>query len=507
MTIKDISKKTLAHFKKSGYIFTPDEYQEIFCKEAKKANIIFEDCNKVAELIKKLDKRYQKILNSYKINSLYELAIFLINNLNREKSDKDKEFANELFTYTKRVLQVIDMLPTKAKYIASKHLDFLKPFMKSEDLAKLRNEWLDFMTTYDDSIVKKYKQKCGIKEVDLVEILPQIVKCFEKDDPDFSELVDSIIFALTPSYAHFMDDEIAILKRHLKDDPTLITSKNFANEFKILTKKRIKKDKDELRRKFVDIDKITEALSRKILNLLKSSNASSEEIRVISKDLRNVDTNDNFEKVREKLITITESLDKEITKFSDDIKKENDDIKMLQKKIELLENQLKEVKKEAKTDDLTKMLNKKALNDELNKQEQFFKRHNRTYSIIFFDIDHFKNVNDTYGHDAGDVILKSVGLILNRYSREIDIVGRFGGEEFVIIAPETDKQGAYIFAEKIRKIIAKTKFMYKKTRINITISAGVAERIETNSMEETLKLADERLYKAKKGGRNRVEFE
>ena len=506
MTIKEVSKKALANFKNSGYIFTPDEYKDVFCKEAKKANVIFEDCNKVAELIKKLDKKYQKMLSNYKINSIFELALFLINNLNRENIDKDKEFANELLTYTKRVLQVIDMLPTKAKYIASKHLDFLKPYLTQDELNSLRNEWLEFMTTYDDSIIKKYKQKCGIKGVDLVEILPEIVQCFEKDDPDFKELVDSILFALTPSYAHFMDDELAILKKQLKDNPSLITSKNFAKELKILTKKRIKKDKEELRRKFVDIDKITEALSRRIVNLLKTSDASSEEIKIISKDLMKVEKHDDFETIREKLITITVSLDKEINKFGDELQKENNEIIALKKRVETLEAQLKEVKKEAKTDALTNMLNKRALNEELAKQEQFYKRHNRPYSIIFFDIDHFKNVNDTYGHDAGDVILKSVGLLLNRYSRDIDIVGRFGGEEFVIIAPETSKEGAYKFAEKVRQIIKKTKFMYKKTRINITISAGVAERSETNSMEETLKLADERLYKAKKGGRDRVEF-
>jgi len=507
MTIKEVSKKSLAHFKKNGYIFTPEEYHEVFCKEAKKGNIIFPDCNRVAELIKKLDKKYQKMLISYKINSVYELALFLIHNLNRENIDKEKQFNQELLTYTKRVLQVIDMFPTKAKFIASKHLDFLKPYLNSEEITKLRNEWLDFMTTYDDSFLKKQKQKCNIKEIDFQEIIKELAKCFEKDDPDFSELVDSIIFALTPSYAGFMDDEIAILKKHLKDEPSLITSKNFASELKTLTKKRIKKDKEELRRKFVDIDKITEVLSRKIINLLKSSNNSSKEIKLISKELAEINTKDSFDSVREKLITITMSLDKEINKFTDDIKNENQEIILLKKRVALLEAKLEAVKKEAKTDDLTKMLNKKALNDELRKQEQFFKRHNRTYSILFFDIDHFKNVNDTYGHDAGDVILKSIGLLLNRYSREIDILGRFGGEEFIIIAPETDKNGGYLFAEKVRQIIQKTKFMYKKTRIDITISVGVAERREAESMEATLKLADERLYKAKKNGRNRVEFE
>ncbi len=504
MTIKEISKKTLAHFKSKNYIFTPDEYREIFCKEAKKANVIIEDCNKISTLIQKLDKRYQKILSSYKINSIYELAIFLITNLNRENPNKEKEFTNELLVYTKRVLQVIDMLPTKAKFIAQKHIESLKPYLSSEELTQLRNEWLNFMTTYDDKKLQIYKKRCKIREDDIFDILPKLETCLAKDI-DFSNLVEAIIFSLTPSFASFMNDEVSILKKQLKENPDLVTAKSFADELKVLTHKRIKKDKDELKKKFLDIDKITEALSRRIINLLKTSDVSSEEIKIISKDLHSINTSNKFEEVREKLIKITVSLDKEINKFSDDIREENKELELLRKKVELLENELKEVKKEAKTDALTNMLNKKALTDELNKQEQFYKRHNRTYSIIFIDIDHFKNVNDTYGHEAGDVILKSVGLLLNRYSREIDIVGRFGGEEFVIIAPETEKKGAYIFAEKIRKVIAKTKFMYKKTRIDITISAGVAERKETNSMQETLELADKRLYKAKNGGRNRVE--
>jgi diguanylate cyclase len=505
MTIKQISKRALAAFKNKNYIFTPDEYQEVFCKEAKKANIIFEDCNKVANLIQKLDKKYQKILSSYRINTLSELVIFLINNLNRENVDETKEFSNELFTYTKRVLQVIDMFPSKAKYIASKHINLLKPYLKPDEIAKLRNEWLDFMTTYDDKNFQLYKKRCHLMDDDILEMLPKLEKCLAKEE-DFSELVDAIIFSLTPSYASFMDDEIAVLNKQLKKDPSLITALNMAEEIKILTKRRIKKDKEELKKKFIDIDKITETLSRKIVSLLKNTNTSEEAIKVISKDLEKINTNDNFEIVKDKLITIANGLDKEIQKFSADIKKDNIEILTLKKRIEILENELQKAKKEAKTDALTNMFNKKALNDELLKQESYYKRFKRIYSIIFFDIDHFKNVNDTYGHEAGDIILKNVGLILNRYSRDIDIVGRFGGEEFVIIAPETEKEGGYKFADKLRKIIKKTKFMYKNTRINITISAGVAERGETNSMEETLELADKRLYKAKNSGRDRVEF-
>ena len=336
MTINQISKKALAHFKTKGYVFSPDEYQEVFCKEAKKANVIFEDCNKVAKLIQKLDKKYQKQLASYRLNSLSELVMFLINNLNRENPDKDKEFGNELLTYTKRVLQVIDMFPSKAKYIASKHIDYLKPYLTSEEIAKLRNEWLDFMTTYDDKNFQRYKQKCSLKGDDILEMLPQIEKCFQKDE-DFSQLVDSIIFSLTPSFANFMDDEVAILKKQLKDKSDLITSKTFPNELKILTKKRIKKDKDELRRRFIDIDKITETLSKKILNLLKNNNISSKEIKILSKDLETIDTSDKFEVVREKLINITIGLDQEINKFSSDLERENSEVIALKKRIEILE--------------------------------------------------------------------------------------------------------------------------------------------------------------------------
>jgi len=506
MTINEISKKALARFKDKKYIFTPDEYQKVFCEEAKKSNVIFEDCNKVAELIKKLDKKYQKILSGYRINTLSELVLFLINNLNREKIDESKEFSNELLNYTKRTLQVIDMFPSKAKYIASKHLDILKPYLKAEEIVKLRNEWLDFMTTYDDKNFQFYKKKCNLNDDDVLEMLPKLEKCLSNDE-DFNELIDALIFALTPSYANFVDDDAVVFKEQLKKNPSLLNSQNIIKEIKVLTKKRIKKDKEELRNKLLDIDHITEILSTKIIALLKNSDTSSDEIRMISKGLQNLDTNDDYEVVKNKLIAITLDLDKKIKEFSNDLRKENSEVENLKKRIEILEKQLQELKKEAKTDDLTNMLNKKALNDELKKQEEYFRRFNRNYSVVFFDIDHFKNVNDTYGHDAGDVILKSVGLILNRYSREIDIVGRFGGEEFVVITPDTDKKGAYIFAEKIRKIIQKTKFMYKKTRIDVTISGGVAERVETNSMAETLELADKRLYKAKKKGRNRIEFE
>ncbi len=507
MKIKDISKQTLLTFKNRGYVFTPKEYEEAFCKLAKKHKVIIEDCNKISKFISKLDKKYQVIAKNYNIKHLDELIIFLINYLNRQSPDKEKENIEHLFLYTKRALDVITILPIiKSQKIAIKHLDFLKPHMNADEWEKLRSEWIDFLDSFDDSILKKASIIVGTKSKDALEIIEMLLEKLENQEVDVSHLVESIIYVLTPSYAPFMSDEIAALKKQLKTDPNIILTPAFSEDLRFLTDKRIKLDKEELKRKLKDLDQIAERLSIKILKILNKSGDSSNEIKNIKIELQSWRRNEeeNFESIKEKLLNIATSLDKEIDDFVFEMKKEDEEIVKLKAKINSLEKKVKKLSKEVKTDFLMNIANKKAIEEELQKQENVYKRYKTNYSVVFFDIDHFKNINDTYGHDAGDVILKSLGLLFRRYARDIDMIGRFGGEEFVAILPNTDKKGAYKFAEKLREIISKTKFMYKNTRINVRVSAGIANRKEVNSSKEVLKKADERLYLAKKNGRNRV---
>jgi diguanylate cyclase (GGDEF)-like protein len=131
-------------------------------------------------------------------------------------------------------------------------------------------------------------------------------------------------------------------------------------------------------------------------------------------------------------------------------------------------------------------------------------RYKVDYTLCFIDIDHFKNVNDSYGHEAGDVILSTVGKILRKYIRQVDFAGRYGGEEFLVILPSTDLAQGIHFAEKIRNVIEQFKFLYKNERISVTISCGVAQRSQYASKEEVLNAADTLLYKAKENGRNQV---
>jgi len=136
------------------------------------------------------------------------------------------------------------------------------------------------------------------------------------------------------------------------------------------------------------------------------------------------------------------------------------------------------------------------------------KREKEPFGLIMIDIDHFKHFNDTYGHQAGDFVLKKAAVIFNSELRGSDIVARYGGEEFIAILPRRTIEEAYSIAERIRKVFAKTKFAFEEKDLKITLSAGVsAFKPSTGkdiSKELLIKCADEALYKAKNEGRNRV---
>jgi two-component system cell cycle response regulator len=156
-------------------------------------------------------------------------------------------------------------------------------------------------------------------------------------------------------------------------------------------------------------------------------------------------------------------------------------------------------------DGLTQIYNKRYFLETLEREISRAHRYRRELSLIMFDIDHFKKINDTYGHLAGDYVLKQLaGVIKSRIRRE-DIMARYGGEEFAIILPEIDMFNAGQFAEKIRKLVEKTIFKFEDTRIPVTISVGVCCLLQENQNPvDFIKLADDKLYQAKNNGRNQV---
>lgn len=159
------------------------------------------------------------------------------------------------------------------------------------------------------------------------------------------------------------------------------------------------------------------------------------------------------------------------------------------------------------TDPLTKIANRHKIDEMLRYEIERSKRYGAPLSVCMFDIDHFKQFNDTYGHDAGDLILKTVAMILSRAGRTTDLAGRFGGEEFFSILPMTREAPAAIYAERVRMAIESfgKKHKARMPKCNLTISGGVAQYdSESDDYEALIKKTDRALYSAKDAGRNRV---
>lgn len=164
---------------------------------------------------------------------------------------------------------------------------------------------------------------------------------------------------------------------------------------------------------------------------------------------------------------------------------------------------LEEERYRATHDTLTGLPNREAYNERAFHEFQRFKRYCRPLTMAVCDIDHFKSINDTYGHQAGDKILKLIAKLISTRLRKVDFVARYGGEEFVMLMPETPIHQALKVLDKVRMVIAKTPFKFKGSPVTITISFGLAGFTPEDTVESVFERADLSLYKAKRQGRNR----
>ena len=156
------------------------------------------------------------------------------------------------------------------------------------------------------------------------------------------------------------------------------------------------------------------------------------------------------------------------------------------------------------TDELTGLLNRRGFDEALAGEHARMQRYGRPYSLVMFDLDHFKSVNDDYGHAAGDLVLEGIGDFCRRSFREQDIVARIGGEEFCAILPETGVDGACVVAERLRMEVASSAFSLEGVSLKVTVSVGVVAADPDSSTDELMARVDAALYLAKDAGRNQV---
>ena len=514
MTIQTIIKKAIKRLELEGKLLTPDFYAEAFCKEATKAGMVVEDCNHIEKFSKTLNKDFQKELTQYRIKTMHELTRFLVSKLNRTNPSQCSEMLESQDLLTKRVLQVVGVLHNKeASDLAKKSLDLLASSPTAAQVGQFRQLWVNFITTYDDTFLQSLKSIGSVDSKDLRKSIESLTlsggtATASGKNLDLTKISSLLVSSLVPSIASSVNDQIANVSQKIRKNPALLDSVSVASEVKSAILLRIALDKESVKDMVVSLDGVLDKLSLRLIDMIERSDSSTAEIQKIKTELESYSepTPTNFKVAHKRLYTIATALEENTQLLSKDLKNHSGEVNSLVTRVKELEDELARSKEESKEDFLTKLYNKRALDEFMRVKEAEFERHGYNFSIVMFDLDLFKAVNDNYGHDAGDAVLAAFAKILKKDARTVDIVGRFGGEEFMALLGETGVKGGVIFADKVRKHVEKARFMYKGERIKVTVSCGVSERKLHTSLQNAINSADEYLYQAKKNGRNQVAY-
>ncbi len=508
MTINDIVKETIQTLNAQKTPLTPRNYQETFCRIASKYGFSIEECHTREKYIRRLNETLQADIGKYSVNTLDELLIYLVSSLNRLTLGNSGKQKLVTMTLVKNLLEHIARFPDKkSRELASASLERITRLSDLNSLEIITQKWEALLAERDLNYLPRMQQLAQSRSSDISQLLDQIeaMLCSSESQQQLAEMAETVVASLTPSLAQTLDDEIATISYTLQNSPELLYQSEIQQDLKKLIEKRIRIDKEEVKERILSLDEILSEVSSKIVNLIDNTTVGVEKVREVKRELQTIDKNSgDFETIKQKLLKIADTLEFETKQLGEIMSKEDMIISQMQQKIKKLESALKKAKQESKVDFLTGLVSKRGLDEELNRVDKSYRRYHIPYSIGFFDIDHFKNINDTYGHEAGDLILKQLGKLFLELKRDVDIIGRYGGEEFLAILPNTPLEGAQVFAEKIRSRVEAFRFVYKGAEVPVTISAGVASCTEFDLQKALIEEADRRLYEAKRNGRNQV---
>ena len=513
VTVSQIVKETLSEIKDRHLMLTPENYTEVYNEISKKYGFTTEESKKIEKYISRLGDDYKAQAISLHIKTVDEFVAFMTarpshgakNGATQVVDDKKLKSLN---AFARRILQAISMLHNKdAKALAEQGMQLLARRYDEKNLEEMCLKWFDFVSSYDTEFLDFLKYY-GVRDFDDLRTMSAELEKFlsqKNESGEENALVELLNFALEPSITKELGEELSTIRNVLKQNPQSLNSKEFQEKIKTFVDRRIEEDRTEIIEKVGSLNNILQSIGERISDIAASSKSSSAKVQSIKNDLKNVNLNANsIDHVKSMLIEIAGALEIESKELGLEMNSKQATISELQNRVTSLEKELEAAKLESKEDFLTKVATKRALMSEIQRIEEAYKRYGTDYSICFVDIDFFKKINDTYGHEAGDVILSAVAQVLKKNARKVDFVGRYGGEEFVILLPSTSLKDGVRFGEKLRSMIENFKFIYKNERIKVTISSGVATRSANLSDTMTLEGADKMLYLSKEGGRNQV---
>ena len=340
-------------------------------------------------------------------------------------------------------------------------------------------------------------------------IIPLLLKRVSKKNVDV--LASLLKQSVLPSICSETDDEIEALFEEIDKNPNLLFDSEVQEKIQMFIEQRFERDKQVVIQRTSDISKFVSLMGQYLNDAISSSGSGSKNVLDIKEKIQSIDlTTDGLKglaSLQNELIDAASLIEVEMNTVSDKLQTGKTKVQELEEKVNTLEKELTKTKNESMKDHLTGLLTRRAYNEEMKKIESSYKRSNTQYAVVFFDLDYFKKVNDTYGHECGDVILSTFAKILEKNTRDHDIVGRYGGEEFVAIVHFNLDRELLQYLKRIKTIVTSNNFRYKDEEIKVTFSAGVAQRSDHQSYDSAIQKADMLLYEAKENGRNQIKLE
>ena len=352
------------------------------------------------------------------------------------------------------------------------------------------------------------------------EVISNNIDCPEKLIPlllkrvnsqNVRQLANLLKRSLLPSICVKTDDEIDQLFSKIENNNNLLFTKEVQDKIEDFINQRFERDKKVVIEKTSDISKLVLLMEDYLNEAISSNGSGSKNVLNIKEKIESINIQENgleaLSKLQNELVNAASSIEKEMNSVTNKLQTGRTKVQELEEKVKTLEDELTRTKTENMKDHLTGLLTRRAFSDEVKRVESAYERIKTQYAVIFFDLDFFKKLNDTYGHECGDVVLSTFGKILNKSVRDHDIVGRYGGEEFVAIIHFNLNRELLQFLKRIKTIVSDNRFLYKDKKIKVTFSAGVAIRNNYETYENTLQKADMLLYQAKENGRNKIVLE
>lgn len=363
---------------------------------------------------------------------------------------------------------------------------------------ELEKNKVDNIDSLFDFIVKKLREK---EENILLTQRPVL------SEVTLEKLASLMIASLVPTfYDDDFESNIETITTQLIENPSILDDEETQKNIENLIEQRKNKDRSAITEKTQKLNQLIQNMNSFIENTIEKSGDSNKNLSKILDELNGISyediTSSSFETLKNKMIDINTSMRDEMTELSQKLIKEKQEVTVLREKINALESNLQVAQKESSTDFLTGLMTRRKFDIELQKIEHEYKTSGKTFSIIYIDIDHFKSINDTYGHNAGDVVLSTFGKILTTKVSTDGIVARYGGEEFVIVLKEQGIDESLKLCDNIKELIVKSKFIYDNIKLKVTFSAGIIQREDFDNLESAIKQADKYLYTAKNSGRN-----